>query len=129
MRDPCVLVLVLCLLTALMATPLAASDQPKPPACDPKLGLVKMKPLITRLGGARMQDYPQTAVERRVLALGKKAIPMLIGCLTDERFTKLPVFNFWVPRVGDIALFLLSELFRTKKWATYAGRRDQVRNN
>ena len=59
----------------------------------------------------RLQEYaaPQTV---HILELGKKAIPMLIACLTDETETKKPIEDFWpVTTVGDVAFFYLCNLF------------------
>src|SRR5579863_4330575 len=65
----------------------------------------------------RLQDAgaPQTI---HLVELGKKAIPMLIACLTDETKTREPIEDFWpVTTVGDIAFFYLCDLFTDSTWA------------
>jgi len=70
----------------------------------------------THQAKGRLQDAsaPQT---KHIIALGKKAIPMLIACLTDETKTKEPIEDFWPETtVGDIAFFYLCDLFTDSTW-------------
>jgi hypothetical protein len=54
----------------------------------------------------RLQDAG-AAQTLHILALGNKAIPMLIDCLTDETRTKEPIEDYWpVTTVGDICILL-----------------------
>jgi|ERR1700722_908587 len=64
----------------------------------------------------RLQEAgaPQT---RHIIALGKKAIPLLIACLPDETATKESVMDFLpTTTVGDIAFFYLCDLFTDSTW-------------
>lgn len=82
--------------------------------CESSLGLANMAPTLQPKG--RLQDYaaPQTL---HILELKKEAIPLLIGCLTDETKTKQPIEDFWpVTTVGDIAFFYLCDLFTDSSW-------------
>jgi hypothetical protein len=108
--------------------------------CDGELGLDKMEPVAIVSGArgeGRMQVFPQNNVERKVVALGKRAVPMLIACLTDERRTKQPVFDFWQETTaGDIAFSFLVDLFTDSKGRstmegilTYQNVRDESPSN
>lgn len=95
----------------LFALPLQA--QSRSGECDPSLGLAQMQHTQPK---GRLQDAaaPQT---RHILELGKKAIPMLIACLTDETRTKEPIEDSWsATTVGDIAFFYLCDLFTDSTW-------------
>lgn len=95
----------------LFAFPLPA--QSRVTNCDRSLGLADMEHISSK---GRLQDggAPQT---RRIVALGKNAIPLLIACLRDETKTKNSVVDFWPStRVGDIAFFYLCDLFTDSTW-------------
>ena len=82
--------------------------------CDTSLGLAHLAPTLQAKG--RLQDLgaPQTM---HILELKKKAIPLLIGCLTDDTRTKEPIEDFWpVTTVGDIAFIYLCDLFTDSTW-------------
>jgi hypothetical protein len=90
----------------LNAFPLQA--QSKVTKCDQSLGLAEMQHTAPK---GRLQDAgaPQTM---HIIELGKKAIPMLIACLTDETKTRKPIEDYWpVTTVGDISFFYLCDLF------------------
>jgi hypothetical protein len=81
--------------------------------CDHSLGLAHIG-LIPFKG--RLQDAGSRQT-RHIVALGKKAIPLLIACLTDETRTKKSVLDFWPSTsVGDIAFFYLCDLFTDSTW-------------
>ena len=53
----------------------------------------------------RLQDYP-SEVMKQIIAAGPKAVPVLIGMLTDTRTAKTeePIICFWgTMSIGDIA--------------------------
>ena len=76
--------------------------------CDPSLGLSEMKHIPPK---GRFQDTGSLQA-KRIIELNKKAIPLLIDCLTDESHTEEPVKDGWpVTTVGDIAFFFLCDLF------------------
>jgi len=92
---------------------LSVKAQSAPTRCDPSLGLSKMEHMPPK---GRLQEYgsPQAT---RVIELNKKAIPLLIACLTDETPTKKPIEDYWpVTTVGDIAFLFLCDLFTDSSW-------------
>jgi hypothetical protein len=98
---------------------LPAFGQTKVAPCDPRLGLTKTKPVGYTKG--RWQDAadaegdadPVTAGEvHNVLRFGTDAIPLLIGCLTDDTRTKYRIWDYWPePKVRDLAFSILCDLF------------------
>jgi hypothetical protein len=48
---------------------------------------------------------------------GKSAIPVLISQITDSRWIREPVYDFW-PRIrtGELAYFILDDLFLDDSW-------------
>jgi hypothetical protein len=94
-----------------LSSPLRA--EPRISKCDQSLGLAQMQPTPPK---GRLQDAG-AAQTLHILALGNKAIPMLIDCLTDETRTKEPIEDYWpVTTVGDIAFFYLCDLFTDSTW-------------
>jgi len=92
---------------------LPANGQPVLSKCDLFLGLSKIEHMPPK---GRLQDVgsPHAA---RIIELNKKAIPLLIACLTDETRTKKPIEDYWpVTTVGDIAFFFLCDLFTDSSW-------------
>ncbi|MGE5325735.1 MAG: hypothetical protein ACM3NO_01740 [Deltaproteobacteria bacterium] len=67
----------------------------------------------------RFQDleYCSQKVVDQIVADGKPAIPVLISQITDPRWLKEPVFDYW-PRIrrGELAHFILSDLFLDDTW-------------
>ena len=66
----------------------------------------------------RLQDEPSKVMDQ-IIAAGPKAIPVLIGMITDARMakTKEPIVCYWPGMaVGDIAFCLLSDLFLYADW-------------
>jgi hypothetical protein len=60
----------------------------------------------------RWQDDTHTLFEERILRLRNGGIPLLIGCLADERKTKRGVWDLWPETtVGMIAFSMLWDLF------------------
>jgi hypothetical protein len=55
----------------------------------------------------------------QIIAQGKTSIPILISQLTDTRRTKEPIYDFWsYTTAGDIASFILNDLFTDSDWTT-----------
>jgi hypothetical protein len=98
----------------LLLNPTVCSAETQAARCI-DLHLAEMQPSVAEKG--RMQDMPDTKAARRVLKRGKRAIPALISCLTDESRTKHSVFPFWPETtVGDIAFVFLTDLFTDSTW-------------
>ena len=80
----------------------------------PQIGMVvDGKPFCEDKG--RLQDYPSKVMEQ-IIAAGPKAIPVLIGKITDPRpagtKTDEPIICYWYGMaVGDIAFCTLLDLF------------------
>ena len=54
-----------------------------------------------------------------MLRLGKNAVPLLIGCLTDTRRTNTPFWDYWPEtKVSDIAFAILCDLFSDETGAS-----------
>jgi hypothetical protein len=54
------------------------------------------------------------------VAQGKAAIPILISQITDTRETPRPIYDYWdSTTAGDVAAFLLSDLFTDSDWKTF----------
>jgi hypothetical protein len=83
--------------------------------CDPSLGLSEMKNMPPK---GRFQDTGSLQA-KRIIELNKKAIPLLIACLTDESYTENPVKDDWpATTFGAIAFFFLCDLFTDSKQHT-----------
>jgi hypothetical protein len=70
----------------------------------------------------RLQDleYCSSKTMDEILARGKDAIPILISQITDTRPTKEPIYDYWpAMRVGDVATFILEDLFLDADWKTF----------
>ena len=69
----------------------------------------------------RLQDkeYCDSRIVDEVIAQGKAAIPILISQITDTRRTPSPIYDFWdYTTAGDVAVFLLTNLFTDSGWKT-----------
>lgn len=63
------------------------------------------------------RDYCQSDVMDRILGDGKKAIPILIEQITDERQMQEPALAFWPPlRAGELAILIVDDLFLDDGW-------------
>jgi len=70
----------------------------------------------------RLQDrgYCDSRMMDRIVAQGKTAIPILISQLTDAHRTKEPIYDYWsYTTAGDIAYFILNDLFTDSDWSTF----------
>jgi hypothetical protein len=56
----------------------------------------------------------------QIVADGKNAIPILISQLRETTPAKKPIYDYWTVTVsGDIAYFILSNLFTDSDWKTF----------
>jgi hypothetical protein len=70
----------------------------------------------------RLQDreYCSSRLMDFIVAQGKAAIPVLISQLTETRETSKPIFDYWsMTNSGDIAFFILNDLFMDSDWKTF----------
>ncbi len=94
---------------------LSPQGQSRTVKCDSSLGLANMAPTLQAKG--RLQEAGWAPQTMHILELNKKAIPLLIGCLTDKTRTKEPIEDYWpVTTVGDIAFIYLCDLFTDSTW-------------
>jgi hypothetical protein len=67
----------------------------------------------------RVQDC-SGKVMQEILAVGKGSIPILISQLTDTARTEKPIADYWdYTTSGDIAYFVLTDLFTDADWKTF----------
>ena len=96
-------------LAAVIAT--SASAPPDLPVDLTRIGHISSK--------GRVQDsqYNNLPVVNSLIQAGPAAIPFLVGKLDDDTEIREDVLDFW-PRVtvGDVALVILCDLFRTADW-------------
>jgi hypothetical protein len=95
----------------LVALPLKA--QAMATKCGPSLNLAHLQHTEPK-GRLQYAGAPQTA---HILALGKKASPMLIACLSNETRTRQPIEDYWpATTVDDIAFLYSCDLFTDSTW-------------
>ncbi len=71
-------------------------------------------------GRLQDRDYCSSHLVDQIVADGTDAIPVLISQLKDTRPTKEPIYDFWaVTTAGDIAYFILNDLFTDSNWTTF----------
>jgi hypothetical protein len=110
----------------LLATPAGrnAGGQTAPPKAK-EFPLSKFDEMTTypscRAKG-RLQDkgYCDSRLMDQIIVQGKASIPVLISQLTDTRRTQEPIYDFWSYTTdGDIAYFILTDLFTDSDWKTF----------
>lgn len=71
-------------------------------------------------GRLQDRDYCASRLMDQIIADGKNAIPILISQLRDTRPTKEPIYDYWsLTTAGDIAYFVLNDLFTGSDWKTF----------
>jgi hypothetical protein len=71
-------------------------------------------------GRLQDRDYCGSRLMDKIVADGKKAIPILISQLRETRPTKEPIYDYWsLTTSGDIAYFILTDLFTDSDWKTF----------
>ncbi|HTS69629.1 MAG TPA: hypothetical protein VMO17_11645 [Terriglobia bacterium] len=93
---------------ALLVTSLPACSQTTNSLCDE---IAKLNSDAHDYLSQRWQDEDLTPVDREILRLRAKAVPMLIGCLTDERKTLVLGAEWGEPSVAMVAFSMLWDLF------------------
>ena len=69
----------------------------------------------------RLQDkgYCNSKLMDQIIAQERASIPVLISQLTDTRRTQEPIYDYWsYTTAGDIAYFILTDLFTDSDWNT-----------
>ena len=63
------------------------------------------------------QEYCSSKAIDQIIADGKESIPKLISQITDNRWIKEPVYDYWPQiRAGELAVFILNDLFLDDTW-------------
>lgn len=71
-------------------------------------------------GRLQDKDYCESKMMDQIIAQGKDAIPILISQLTDTQATQEPIYAYWnETTAGDIAYFILTDLFTDASWTTF----------
>jgi hypothetical protein len=71
-------------------------------------------------GRLQDRDYCASHLMDRIVADGKKAIPVLISQLRETQPTKEPIYDYWsLTTSGDVAYFMLTDLFTDSDWKTF----------
>jgi hypothetical protein len=94
---------------ALLAAVLPGWGQTKTSLCD-EIANLDGEYDDYEVGLVRWQDMTPTPFERRLLRLREKAIPILIGCLTDDRRARVQI-QVEPARVGMAAFCMLWDFF------------------
>ena len=104
-------VLLLLLLFSLRAAGQTLQTPPKP------YSLSVWGEFCASKGRFQDKEYFRWETMDRILADGKAAIPVLISQITDARVIDKQVFCYWPQiRVGDLAHFVLLDLFLDETW-------------
>jgi len=93
---------------ALLVASLPAWGQTRNSLCDE---IAKLNTDVHEYVWPRWQDEEMSPVDQEILGLRAKAIPMLIGCLADERKTMVYGARWAEPSVGMVAFSMLWDLF------------------
>ena len=71
-------------------------------------------------GRLQDKDYCDSKLMDQIVAQESNAIPVLISQLADSRKVKEPIYDYWSSMtVGDIAYFILNDLFTDADWSTF----------
>jgi hypothetical protein len=98
----------------------ARTPAPKPPKQYPLWNFDEIGPSCRAKGRLQDRGYCGSHLMDRVVADGKDAIPVLISQLTETRPSKTPIYDYWsVTTSGDIAYFILNDLFTDADWETF----------
>jgi len=71
-------------------------------------------------GRLQDRDYCASHMMDQIVADGKSAIPILISQLRETRPSPKPIDDYWTQTTsGDIAYFILTDLFADSDWKTF----------
>jgi hypothetical protein len=108
------------LVLVLFAHPSAAQSSVKKPNLYPLWNFDEQGHSCRAKGRLQDRDYCSSHLMDQIVADGKDAIPILISQLRDTRPTKEPIYDYWsLTTAGDIASFILSDLFTDSHWKTF----------
>jgi|ERR1700686_4113422 len=101
------------------ATFAGQSGQPRPKAY-PLWAFDEFGHTCRAKGRLQDRDYCASHLMDQIISDGKDAIPVLISQLRDTRPTKEPIYDYWArTTAGDIAYFILNDLFTDSDWKTF----------
>ncbi len=108
------------LLSVLLPTNTPSQIAPQKPEAYPLWNFDEHAYTCRAKGRLQDRDYCSSRLMDRIVADGKEAIPVLISQLRDTRPTKEPIYDYWgLTTAGDIASFILSDLFTDSDWRTF----------
>jgi hypothetical protein len=108
------------LVGALVPTITGAQFALKKPKAYPLWEFDEQGPTCRMKDRLQDRDYCASHLMDRIVADGKEAIPILISQLRETRHTKKPIYDYWsLTTGGDIAFFILTDLFRDSDWVTF----------
>src|SRR5260370_25027798 len=107
----------LVILAGINADGQSAAQSPKP---YPLWNFDEVEGMCRAKGRLQDKDYCGSKMMDKIVADGKPAVPILISQLTDPRETKKPIYDYWgQTTAGDIAYFILNDLFTDSNWTTF----------
>ena len=109
------------LLLVVLATTTALGQSTTPmPKRYPLSNFDEAEGMCRAKGRLQDKDYCGSKMMDKIVADGKPAIPILISQLTDPQETKKPIYDYWgQTTAGDIAYFILNDLFTESNWTTF----------
>jgi hypothetical protein len=101
------------------ATFAGQSGQPRPKAY-PLWAFDEFGHTCRDKGRLQDRDYCASHLMDQIISDGKDAIPVLISQLRERRRTKEPIYSYWsLTTAGDVAYFILTDLFTDSDWKTF----------
>jgi hypothetical protein len=90
------------------------------PKAFPLLNFDEVNRTCRAKGRLQDKEYCDSKTMDQIIAGGKASAPILISQLTDTRPLKEPIFDYWNRMtVGDVAAFVLQNLFTDSDWRTF----------
>jgi len=104
----------------LAGTPTIGQTSAQKPGKFPLWNFDEVKGTCGAKGRLQDKEYCESKMMDQIIAHGKSAIPILISQLTDTRKSKEPIEDYWYMTTdGDIAYFILGDLFTDSDWHTF----------
>ncbi len=120
MRNSAVLLITVLSLVALTGTSVSGQSAKQQPDSYPLLNFDEVNQSCRAKGRLQDKEYCDSRLMDRIVGDGKAAIPVLISQLTDIHKTPKPIYDYWsYTTVGDIARFILDDLFTDSDWTTF----------
>src|SRR6202011_3199704 len=106
--------------SGLVSTTLASQSAHSPPKVYALWAFDEISHTCPAKGRLQDRDYCASHLMDQIVLDGKAAIPVLISQLRDTRRTREPIYDFWsLTTAGDVAYFILNDLFTDSDWRTF----------